>query len=187
MTRSRLAARLRSLAICGGVPLVLAACTMVGGGVGTGPAPAPVVPGVAATRPAPTTSAADGEANRLTAQVVDVALASIGTPYAWGGTGSNGFDCSGLIRFAYGRVGVRLPRTSADQLRVGTPVTPQPALLRPGDILGFSGDAFGKADHVGLFIGADQFIHSGSSGVRVSSLRNPYWHERLVAARRPIA
>ena len=183
-----LVAALRSLLVCGGTPLVLGACTLVGAGVAPGPAPGAAVGGGAAhSAPTPVGLAAPADMDRLTAQVVEVALESLGTPYEWGGTDANGFDCSGLIRFAYGHVGVRLPRTSAEQLRVGADVPPEPDLLRPGDILGFSGDAAGKADHVGLFIGADQFIHSGSSGVRVSTLRNPYWRERLVAARRPVA
>ena len=190
MRRSR-GATLRAILHCGGIPILLGACTMVGGGVGAGLAPAPVALGPAgADGPAAHATAPDGgrppEAARLTARVVEVALASIGTPYEWGGSDSNGFDCSGLIRFAYGTVGVGLPRTSAGQLRVGAPVAPEPALLRPGDVLGFAGDGSGKADHVGLFIGADEFIHSGSSGVRISTLGNPYWRERLVAVRRPL-
>ena len=182
-----LGAGLRAVVLGACTPVVLGACTMVGGVAG--PAPVARVPGAAAHAPGTSPSASTGarDADRMTARVVDVALESIGTPYEWGGTDANGFDCSGLIRFAYGHVGVRLPRTSADQLRTGAAVTPDPALLRPGDILGFSGDRFGDADHVGLFIGADQFIHSASSGVRISTLRNPYWRERLVAVRRPVA
>lgn len=116
--------------------------------------------------------------------MVDVALESIGTPYEWGGTGANGFDCSGLIQFAYERFGIRLPRTSAGQIRSGFSVDPVPGRLHPGDILGFSDGRGGKTSHVGLYIGADEFIHSGSDGVRISTLRSPHWRERLVAARR---
>jgi cell wall-associated NlpC family hydrolase len=116
--------------------------------------------------------------------VVDVALDAIGAPYRWGGTGANGFDCSGLIRYAYGVVGITMPRTSADQLRAGAPVEIERAQLVAGDVLGFAGAPGAKADHVGLHIGDDRFIHSSSSGVRISSLREPYWRERLVAARR---
>lgn len=185
-----LVARRRSLLICAGAPLALGACTMVGGGTTVSAAPGPAAPRAAAPpapRPAPATPAEHRGADGLASQVVDVALQSIGTPYEWGGTDANGFDCSGLIRFAYGRVGVQLPRTSGDQLRVGSPVAPEPALLRPGDILGFSGNGSRKADHVGLFIGDGEFIHSGSSGVQISTLRNSYWRERLVAVRRPVA
>lgn len=168
--------RLLLLAI---VPMGLGACTMVGGGVRPEMRPAPA-------EMAPTPDADDGEraADGLTARVVEIALESIGTPYEWGGTDANGFDCSGLIQFAYGKFGIRLPRVSRDQIRSGSPVGPEPALLRPGDVLGFSSDASRRTSHVGLYIGGDEFIHSGSNGVRVSTLRNPYWQEHLVAARR---
>jgi cell wall-associated NlpC family hydrolase len=123
---------------------------------------------------------------RITAQVIEIALGSIGTPYEWGGTNANGFDCSGLIQFAYGEVGIGLPRTSRAQLRAGSPVTAEAAMLLPGDVLGFSGDRPAKASHVGLYLGGDRFIHSSSSGVRISTLRNPYWQQRLIAARRMV-
>jgi cell wall-associated NlpC family hydrolase len=56
--------------------------------------------------------------------------------------------------------------------------------LKAGDILGFSLDDPEKTSHVGLYIGDNEFIHSSSSGVRVSNLVNPYWEEHLIAARR---
>jgi cell wall-associated NlpC family hydrolase len=121
--------------------------------------------------------------DRITARVVQLALESIGTPYEWGGSDANGFDCSGLIQFAYGRFGIRVPRTSTAQMRAGSSVEPEPDLLRPGDVLGFSTGS-GPASHVGLYIGEGEFIHSSSSGVRVSTLRSTYWRESLVAARR---
>lgn len=164
--------------------MALGACTMVGGGERLAPAPRPVVLGPATSAEPEPAVMVDERREALTARVVDVALQSIGTPYQWGGTDANGFDCSGLIRFAYGRLGVQLPRTSAAQIRAGSPVTPEPTVLRPGDVLGFSGDRSGKTSHVGLYIGADEFIHSSSSGVRISTLRNPYWQQSLVAARR---
>lgn len=172
------------------MPVALGACTIVGGGASPARGPVPVAPGTRrASEPnaAPTSdvTADDVRApDRITTRIVDVALASIGTPYKWGGSDENGFDCSGLIQFAYGTFGIRLPRTSTAQMYAGFQVAPEPALLRPGDVLGFSGDRPGKTDHVGLYIGASEFIHSSSSGVRVSSLRNPYWMNSLVTARR---
>ena len=68
------------------------------------------------------------------ADIVQTALESLGTPYIWGGTADNGFDCSGLIQYAYGRHGIRLPRMSRDQARVGGEVAPVIDALRPGDI-----------------------------------------------------
>src|SRR5207247_5630612 len=56
--------------------------------------------------------------------VVQTAIESLGTPYVWGGTQDNGFDCSGLIQYAYAQHGIRLPRMSRDQARAGADVTP---------------------------------------------------------------
>lgn len=185
MSFSRLAG-LR-LFVLGSMPMVLGACTLVGGAP---PAPAPprVEPDPAATvEPASSDEIDEGRAaDRVTARVVEIALESIGTPYEWGGTGENGFDCSGLIQFAYAKLGVRIPRRSTAQMRAGSPVAPDPTQLRPGDVLGFSYDSSRSTGHVGLYIGADEFIHSSSSGVRISTLDNPYWRRKLVAARRMV-
>ena len=179
--------RLRFL-LLGSVPIALGACTMVGGsgqpGQSLGP-PEPQPARVVESAPAVEAREERGK-GRITAHVIEVALGSIGTPYEWGGTSANGFDCSGLIQFAYGEVGIGLPRTSAAQLRAGFPVAPEAARLLPGDVLGFSGDRSEKTSHVGLYIGGSQFIHSSSSGVRISTLLNPYWQQRLVAVRRMV-
>ena len=120
----------------------------------------------------------------ITSSVVETALAAIGTPYVWGGRGANGFDCSGLIRYAYGHHGLDLPRISRDQLRRGEALDARIETLEPGDVLGFSAVPGGEATHVGLYVGEGRFIHSSSSGVRVSSLWEPYWMEHFMAARR---
>jgi cell wall-associated NlpC family hydrolase len=140
---------------------------------------------VAAT-PTPPAREAPRSTGDVTANVVELALESIGTPYRWGGTDDNGFDCSGLIQFAYGEYGIDLPRVSSQQLQTGAAVDTEPSLLEPGDILGFSQSGDGGASHVGLYVGDERFIHSSSSGVRVSTLRDPYWRLRLVAARRVV-
>jgi cell wall-associated NlpC family hydrolase len=122
----------------------------------------------------------------IPAAVVETALGALGTPYQWGGTNANGFDCSGLIQYAYGQYGVALPRVSRDQLRMGRAVSLDTHALRPGDVLGFSREAGGEASHVGLYVGEGRFIHSSSTGVRVSNIEVSYWQRHLVAARRMI-
>lgn len=126
----------------------------------------------------------------LAAAIVQTALDVMGTPYAWGGTNANGYDCSGLIQHAYGEHGILLPRVSRDQIRMGTAVEPRLGALRPGDILGFSVEQ-AAVTHVGLYVGDGKFIHSASDGVKLSSLTAPdpdsqWWQRRLVAARRII-
>ena len=125
------------------------------------------------------------------ADVVQTALESLGTPYTWGGTAENGFDCSGLIQYAYGQHGIRLPRMSRDQAHAGGEVTPTVDALRPGDILLFSARPGAGVTHVGMYVGELKFIHSSSRGVKLSRMdpRDPeggYWLDRWVGARRII-
>lgn len=121
--------------------------------------------------------------------VVETAIALIGSPYSWGGTAENGFDCSGLIQYAYGRHGIRLPRTSRAQALLGTAVPVRNDSLQPGDILAFAARAGGAVTHVGMYVGEGKFIHSSTTGVRLSrlDLSDPdgaYWIPKWVGTRR---
>lgn len=121
--------------------------------------------------------------------VVHTALDVLGSPYQWGGTAENGFDCSGLIQYAYGQFGIRLPRTSRAQAKAGQPVVTVIDSLQPGDILAFAARPGGGVTHVGMYVGDGEFIHSSSSGVRLSRLERSdpegaYWLPRWVGARR---
>jgi cell wall-associated NlpC family hydrolase len=112
----------------------------------------------------------------------------MGTPYRWGGNDENGYDCSGLIQWAYGQHGIVLPRTSRDQARTGEAQDRTVASLLPGDILTFSAGGDGVS-HVGLYVGGGDFIHSSSAGVRLSSLvaddpDSRWWQQRWVGVRR---
>jgi cell wall-associated NlpC family hydrolase len=116
----------------------------------------------------------------------------MGRPYEFGGTGENGegFDCSGLIQYAFSKHGIALPRVSTDQAREGTKVDRKAELLKPADLLTFSNRG-GKVTHVGLYIGGGRFIHSATRGVQVSTLSagDPYgrwWYTRWVGVRRMI-
>jgi peptidoglycan DL-endopeptidase CwlO len=109
-----------------------------------------------------------------------IALRAVGVPYRWGGTSpSSGFDCSGLVYWAYGRLGVEVPHSSyalaAIGRRIGRPH------LKPGDILVFSG--YG---HVGLYVGRGRMVHAPHSGTRVQVVRlgGSHYGSRLVTARR---
>jgi cell wall-associated NlpC family hydrolase len=148
-----------------------------------------------ATDPSPTTSLpatprVATPAARLADAVIATATEAMGRPYEYGGTGEDGggFDCSGLIQYAYGRHGVTLPRRSVDQAREGTAVKKSSEALRPGDVLTFSNRG-GPVTHVGLYIGEGKFIHSATRGVQVSVLSgdDPYgrwWYVRWVGVRR---
>ena len=121
--------------------------------------------------------------------VVHAALDALGRPYQWGGTAANGFDCSGLIEYAYGLHGIRVPRTSRGQSTAGSEVPPVAEALRPGDILLFSARPGGGVTHVGMYVGELKFIHSSNTGVRLSRLEvhdadGAWWLNRWVGARR---
>ena len=117
----------------------------------------------------------------------------MGTPYKWGGTGEadGGFDCSGLIQYAYAQHGITLPRRSADQALQGEKVDKRPEALLPGDILTFSNGG-GRVTHVGLYLGDGKFIHSANDGVQVSLLSSEdvygrWWWRGWVGARRIVS
>ena len=129
-------------------------------------------------------------ASELVSEVIDVAEAELGRRYQYGGTGEpgGGFDCSGLIQYAYDRVGIPLPRRSVEQARAGREIGRDEAALLPGDVLTFSERGRGVT-HVGLYMGDGRFIHSASRGVQVSRLGNDdpngrWWYRRWVGARR---
>lgn len=118
--------------------------------------------------------------------VLQRALALLGTPYRWGGSGTDGFDCSGLVGYVFrNALGVELPRVSRDLAKSGELVTDR-ALLSPGDLVFFARRARGEVDHVGIYVGDGRFVHAPRSGkaVEVSSLDNAYWSDRFVQARR---
>jgi peptidoglycan DL-endopeptidase CwlO len=114
----------------------------------------------------------------LGGQAVAIAEQYLGVPYVWGGASPSGFDCSGLVMYVYGRLGVSLPHNAAAQYGMGTPV-PRDA-LEPGDLVFFDG-----LGHVGIYVGGGSFIHAPHTGtvVQISSLSGWYSSE-YVGARR---
>ena len=115
------------------------------------------------------------------------ALAYLGTPYRMGGLSPrSGFDCSGLVVYAYRKgAGLKLPRDTFDLSHVGEPVAR--AALKPGDLV-FYNTQRRAYSHVGIYLGEGRFIHAPSSGgeVRVENLHASYWMRRYSGARRII-
>ena len=112
---------------------------------------------------------------------VRFALDAVGTPYRWGGESPSGFDCSGLVRWAYGRVGVDLPHNSYALYGEGRRV--REGNMVPGDILFFEG-----LGHVGLYLGNGRMVHAPQTGrdVEVVRLGSTNYGSRLIGARRVV-
>lgn len=111
----------------------------------------------------------------------------LGTPYRFGGDDRDGIDCSAFIQKVFEVEGEKLPRTTQEQINVGSEVGLDEQ-FEPGDRLFFAFGRLGKgvADHTGIYIGNDQFIQASSSkGVTISDVGDgSYYRNNLVAVRR---
>lgn len=115
--------------------------------------------------------------------IADVAMGMIGTRYRYGGADPiGGFDCSGLVHYAYGQAGYRVPRTSQELFRAVRKIAVGDALS--GDLMFFQDQT--KLSHVGIYVGDGLFVHAPASGqnVSVASLDSPYYRQHLVAVGR---
>ncbi len=124
--------------------------------------PAPATLNVAPVNYAPARVAAPRNATQV---AVGTALAQQGKPYAWGGTGPGGFDCSGLTSSAYRAAGVQIPRTSRAQATAGFQIPWYE--MQPGDLIFF----YHPVGHVGMAIGNGLMVHSSTFGQPVSVVR----------------
>lgn len=106
----------------------------------------------------------------------------VGTPYVWGGTTTEGFDCSGSIQYIFKELGVKLPRTTKEQAKEGIKVEKED--LRAGDIVFFNTDGKGIS-HAGIYMGDGLFGHASvNKGAEISELSETYYAARYVTARR---
>ncbi|GAA1112877.1 C40 family peptidase [Nocardiopsis metallicus] len=122
-----------------------------------------------------------GPASGNAQTVLDFAYAQIGKPYIWGGTGPNGYDCSGLTQAAWAQVGVTLPRVTYDQINAGQRVSWENK--QPGDLLFFYGP---NPSHVGLYAGNGVMVHASTSARPIGTVQlSDYYRSNFVAAVRP--
>jgi murein DD-endopeptidase len=131
----------------------------------------------------PAAAARSAPAPSLGDRAAYVALQQIGVPYRYGGENPSGFDCSGLVQYAYLRAGKAVPRTTS-QLWHYTETVDR-ANMRAGDLLFFEVD--GKMQHVGMYVGEGRFVHAPSSGKTVSlaSLSADFYAQAFLRAGRP--
>jgi cell wall-associated NlpC family hydrolase len=116
-------------------------------------------------------------------QAAQVAAEQIGVPYRYGGNNAGGFDCSGLVQYAYANVGKFVPRTTTALWHHARPVAISD--MQPGDILFFN--IAGKMSHVGMYLGQQRFVHAPSSGreVTIARLDSDYYRNAFIRAGRP--
>lgn len=120
----------------------------------------------------------------LRLEMVKTARRFLGVPYRWGGTDSNeGFDCSGLTLTCYRLNGLDLPRVSRDQFVAGRWVARE--ALQPGDLVFFATRGGRQVTHVGIYIGAGNFIHAPRTGetVRIEKLSADFYNRTFVGGR----
>jgi cell wall-associated NlpC family hydrolase len=134
---------------------------------------------------APVTNAAPAARPQLSlgSAVAELAVGMVGARYRYGGeTPSDGFDCSGLVYYAYTQAGFRVPRTSREQFRAAHKIALEDA--GPGDLMFFQDQA--KLAHVAIYLGDRQFVHAPADGQRVTvaSIDSAYYQEHLVAVGR---
>jgi murein DD-endopeptidase len=113
-----------------------------------------------------------------------IAASMEGKPYKYGGhSPDTGFDCAGLVQYSYGRVGMKVPRTTHAQRDKSLRV-PLDQLNR-GDLLFFTQESK-FSSHVGIYLGDNRFIHAPSTGkrLRIDDFRSAYWQKHFVDARR---
>ncbi|WP_026571275.1 peptidoglycan endopeptidase [Sediminibacillus sp. JSM 1682029] len=109
-------------------------------------------------------------------KLIDEAKSFIGTGYVWGGASPSGFDCSGYIYYLYNKAGKSIGRYSSDGYYNRSYYVNKPQL---GDLVFFSGTYRAGISHIGIYVGNNSFISAESSGVKVTSLDNPYWKQHF--------
>ncbi|MEV7396068.1 NlpC/P60 family protein [Aeromicrobium sp. NPDC092404] len=111
------------------------------------------------------TSMPEVDASGRAKTAIDFALSQLGDPYVYGGTGPNGWDCSGLVMKAWAAAGVSLPRVVGPQMAATSRVSMD--ALQPGDLV-----AYGNMQHIGMYLGGGKVVHAPRPGksVEITSL-----------------
>lgn len=112
--------------------------------------------------------------------VVKGAQQFLGVPYVWGGEDPSGFDCSGLVQYVFGKLGIKTPRVTYQQFAAGKKINP--SNVQPGDLVFFRMEQQGPG-HVGIYVGNGKYINAPQTGdvVKISELAS---RSDLVGVRR---
>ena len=98
-------------------------------------------------------------------RIIKVAKSKLGSPYLWGASGTDNFDCSSFVQYVYRQaLNVNLPRVSYEQSESGKKINRN---IKVGDLLFFETLNKGRISHVGIYVGNNQFIHASSAYKKV--------------------
>ncbi len=125
----------------------------------------PTAPSTPASPPAPSTPSSGESAAAATA--VRVALQQVGVPYVWGGESRQGFDCSGLVTYAYAAAGVSLTHYSVSQYQETTRISE--SQLLPGDLVFYDTGSGAQPGHVAMYIGNGMVVAANDPGTAVQT------------------
>ena len=124
--------------------------------------------------------------NNLLNKIIKESNTYLGTPYLWGGTTRNGIDCSAFVKNVYLSVGIKLPRVSQNQAKVGKTITLDK--IRKGDLIFFETDKNrpNTVSHVGIYLGSGNLIHASSKNKKVVivPLNQGYFLSKIVIIKR---
>ena len=135
------------------------------------------------------TSVSTNRSNKLAEQIIESASKNLGAPYKYAGTTKSGFDCSGLVFTTFSQYDMKLPRSSADQAKVGIDLGKNISKAQKGDLIFFRTNNRSKINHVGIVTKTKddevEFIHSSTSkGVIISSTKESYYERTLAQINR---
>lgn len=127
-----------------------------------------------------TSGATATSSTRLAEKIINSATENIGVPYKAAGTTKAGFDCSGLVFTTFNQFDIKLPRSSAEQAKIGIDLGKNISKAQKGDLIFFKTNNRSKINHVGIVVEAKddelQFIHASTSrGVIISSTKEAYY------------
>ena len=124
--------------------------------------------------------------NNLLNKIIKESNTYLGTPYLWGGTTRNGIDCSAFVKNVYLSIGIKLPRVSQNQAKVGKTITLDK--IRKGDLIFFETDKNrpNTVSHVGIYLGSGNLIHASSKNKKVVivPLNQGYFLSKIVIIKR---
>lgn len=133
-----------------------------------------------ATAAKPATVSKVSNSSASSSSLVSTALSLQGTPYRFGGSTTSGFDCSGFVQYVFKQSGKSMSRSTLTQFaETKTVSTPQ-----PGDLVFFQNTYRPGISHVGIYIGNNQFVHSGGQKAEVKSLSDSYWKTKIHSFKR---